>query len=167
MRGHRLSLVAASDRSWRQPAGGDGLGWRKQPRQRREAPATARRGGSGKRNGSVYERIQHLNASQDQPRARIWRMWAELQRAPTVSVAWGTPEPGEVGGREGSGKACGVPEAKLLRHSWAPTSTNGFVVNTGTNPSLPPLEGNALPVGRVYRPRGAPHTRGPWRQPHL
>jgi hypothetical protein len=67
-------------------------------------------------------------------------------------VAWGTPEPVDVAGREASGKACGVPEARLLGHSWAPTPSNGLVVNMGTNLSLPPPEGHPLPAGTVHRP---------------
>ena len=113
---------------------------------------TARRGESGKRDGKVYERNQRLNAPQVNPPARTWRMWAGLQRAPTTSMVWGTPGPGEVAGREASGKGCVVPEAKLLGHSWAPTPSNGLVVNMGTNPSLPSPESYGLPAGRVHRP---------------
>ena len=152
MEGHRLSFVAANDRSWRQPDQRRWAGRVEAASTTTERPGTARRGGSGKRDGKVYERNQRLNAPQDHPPARTWRMWAGLQRAPTTSLAWGTPEPVDVAGREALGKACGVPEAKLLGHSWAPTPSNGLVVNMGTNPSLPQPSGLRPEGGRVHRP---------------
>ena len=151
MKGHRLSFVAANDRSWRQPDQRRWAGRVEAASTTTERPGTARRGGSGKRDGKVYVRNQRLNAPQTIPPARTWRMWAGLQRAPTTCVAWGTPDPVDVAGREASGKACGVPEARLLGHSWAPTPSNGFVVNMGTQLLLP----QATPLrvaGLVHRP---------------
>jgi hypothetical protein len=154
MRGHRLSFVAASDRSWRQPHQRRWAGRAEAASTTTEHPGTARQGGSGKRDGKVYERNQRPNAPQDAPPARTWRMWAGLQRAPTT--LWRGELPNRlmspVAGREASGKACGVPEARLLGHSWAPTPSNGLVVNMGTNLSLPPPEGHPLPAGTVHRP---------------
>ncbi len=72
------------------------------------------------------------------PPARTWSIWAGLQRAPATIVAWGTPEPGYVAGREATVKACGVTVARLLGHSWTPTPSRDSGGNLGTNLVVPP-----------------------------
>ncbi len=152
MRGHRLSFVAASDRSWRQPDQRRWAGRVEAASTTTEHPGTARRGGSGKRDGKVYVRNQRLNAPQEETTSSNLADVGWVAARTYDHVAWGTLGPVDVAGREASGKACGVPEAKLLGHSWAPNPSNGRVVNMGTNPSLPPPVGYSLPAGRVHRP---------------
>ena len=77
---------------------------------------------------------QRLKASESDPPALTWRIWAGLRRAPTL---WGTPWLVDVAGGEAARKYCGVRVAMLRGHSWAPNPLIGFVVNMGTIPVAP------------------------------
>lgn len=83
---------------------------------------------------------QRLKASKMLPPALTWQIWVGLRRAPTL---WGTPWPVDVAGGEAVRKYCGVRAAMPQGHSWAPNSSNGFVVNMGTIPVVP------FPIGCI------------------
>src|SRR5947199_4177544 len=94
MKGHRGQPVAAG---WCKlgaayPAGTGGYGWQAAPTKPGRV-STVRWSGSGKRDGKVYVRNQRSNASQENPPARIWQMWAGQQRAPGGLGRRGTPWP--------------------------------------------------------------------------
>ena len=93
MKGHRLRLVAASRMKLgaAYPVETDGHGRQAAPTTTERA-STVRWSGSGKRDGKVYERNQRLNASQENPPARTWQIWAGQQRA-------SAPRRGELLGR--------------------------------------------------------------------
>jgi hypothetical protein len=120
--------------------------------------STVRWSGSGKRIEKVYVRNQRLKASQENPPAPIWRMWAGLLRAPELLLVRGTPGLGEVAGLEAIRKACGVLMAMRQGHSWAPNSINGHAVNVGTVLAVP--HPPAYLVGGKVRRRLMPSGRG-------
>ena len=54
----------------------------------------------------------------------------------------------DVAGREATVKGCGVAVARPQGHSWAPTPTNGLMVNVGTTLAVPPRPAARWPAGR-------------------
>jgi hypothetical protein len=115
---------------------------------------TARRPGPGKPDGKVYVRNQRSNASQFDPPARTWRIWAG-QRHNSVAIrsAIGTPRPVDIAGRGGHEESLRRTRGWLQGHSWAPTLSIDSVVNVGTVPAHPvPVWGGQarrLPVASV------------------
>jgi hypothetical protein len=59
-----------------------------------------------------------------------------------------TPKPDCIAGGEATGKACGVPVARLQGHSWAPIPPTGCEVNVGTVPGRPCRRPARVAVGR-------------------
>ena len=105
-------------------------------------------------------RNQRLNASQDNPPARIWQIWAGLHRAPDHRV-------GELPGRrmsslrEATVKACGVAVAMVQGHSWVPIPPIDHMVNVGTRPPIPDQGSGSRPgVGGKVRRRLVPAAGG-------
>ena len=91
---------------------------------------------------------QCLKASENDPPAPIWQIWAGLRRAPALR---GTLWPIDVAGREATRKYCGVRVAMPWGHNWAPNPMNGFVMNMGTALTVPDAVGSALAAGKVHR----------------
>jgi hypothetical protein len=71
----------------------------------------------------------------------------------------GTPGLGDVAGREAMVNACGVAVAMLQGHSWAPTPSNGSIVNVGTISAVP-FPASILLVGGKARRRLMPPRWG-------
>ena len=131
VKGLRLWPVAAGRLKLGQPdPGGAGEGGQ-QPRQRRDEPGTARRLGSGKRDGKVYVRNQRLKP-----------LKCAHQLEPGGSGLGGGACPVLVAGnslavfmssvREATRKVCGVLVAMPQGYSWTPPPSSGSAVNVGT-----------------------------------
>lgn len=56
-------------------------------------------------------------------------------------------------------KACGVTEARLQGHNWAPTPSKGSRVNVGTLSLVPPRDPDWMADGKTCR-RSTPTRRG-------
>jgi hypothetical protein len=100
--------------------------------------STVRWPGVGKQDGKVYVRNQRPNASQVNPTGSNL---TDLGQAAARTPALGREElPGGfmslVG--EATVNACGVAGAMPQGHSWAPTPSNGQMVNVGTLSAVPP-----------------------------
>src|SRR5450759_3999862 len=65
---------------------------------------------------------------------------------PRGNAVRGTLGPVDGAGREATVNACGVAVAMLQGHSWAPTPSNGSMVNVGTIPAVP-FPASSLLVG--------------------
>ena len=127
---------------------------------------TARRPGSGKRDGKAYVRNQRLNAPQESHQLQPGGSGLDCSAHPigmACGVAGrGTLRLGDVAGREATVKACGVAVAMLQGHSWAPTPSNGSGVNVGTIPPVPFPGSSRLPGGKAHRrPMSAGWGGGP------
>jgi L-alanine-DL-glutamate epimerase-like enolase superfamily enzyme len=87
---------------------------------------TARRPGSGKQDEKVQRAVnQWWNPRKLGTPAPTWWMWAGQQRATTL-LPGGRLQHGVVPAvLEATGKACGVPVARLPGKSWAPPSSTG------------------------------------------
>jgi hypothetical protein len=86
---------------------------------------TARRLGSGKRDGKVYEcRNQWLNPLKSRTGSNLADMGRSAVHA-RVRCARATPMPMSRNGWEATGKCCGVPVARLQGKSWAPPPSMG------------------------------------------
>lgn len=85
---------------------------------------TARRSGSGKRDGKVYVRNQRLKAPQEKATSSNLADLGWVATRIHVSV-WVTPGLVDVAGQEATMKDCGVVVARLQGHSWAPNPVNG------------------------------------------
>ena len=86
---------------------------------------TARRPGSGKRDGKVYEcRNQRLNPLKSRTGSNLADMGRIAVHA-GARCARATPTSANRAGREATGKACGVPVARLQGKSWAPPPSMG------------------------------------------
>jgi len=57
----------------------------------------------------------------------------------------------DVAGREATVNACGVAVARLQGHSWAPTLSNGQIVNVGTTSMVPPFSPARAVGGKARR----------------
>jgi hypothetical protein len=121
---------------------------------------TARRSGSGKRDGKVYVRNQRLNAPQDETTSSnlVDQGWVAA-RTGRASARRGTSWSGDVADREATVKICGVAVARLQGHSWAPTPSKGSRVNVGTIPTAP-FPANHQLVGGKIRCRSMPSGWG-------
>lgn len=111
---------------------------------------TARRPGSGKRDGKVYVRSQRLIAPQEQTTSSNLADLGWVATRFHVSV-WITPGPVDVAGREAMVKDCGVVMAMLQGHSWAPNPVKRFKVNVGTIPVVPSPASTVLAGGKACR----------------
>jgi hypothetical protein len=132
VKGPASEAVAAAHRSWRQSGlGGAGLDG-KQPRQRRDVIGTARRRGSGKRDGEVHERRnQWWNPRKSRPSSNLVDGGWVLQCTPTAVM--GDSQPRHLRAEpEATVNDCGVAVAMLPGKSWAPIPSNGRFVNVGT-----------------------------------
>jgi hypothetical protein len=101
-------------------------------------------------------RNQRLNASQEshqlEPGGSGLGSSAHPCGGNKVLVAvWGTSGPVDVAGREAAVKICGVAVAMLQGHSWAPTPSNGSIVNVGTIPVAPDPVRGQRPGGKARR----------------
>jgi len=86
---------------------------------------TARRPGSGKRDGKVYEcRNQWLNPLKSRTGSNLADMGRSAVHA-RARIARATPMSANRAGWEATGKACGVPVARLQGKSWAPPPSTG------------------------------------------
>lgn len=119
---------------------------------------TARWPGSGKQDGKAYVRNQRLKAPQESHQLEPGGSGLDSSAHPGhditaggVGVVGGTPGLGDVAGREATAKACGVAVAMLQGHSWAPTPSNGSMVNVGTILAVPSPASILLAGGKAGR----------------
>jgi hypothetical protein len=151
MKGHRGEPVAAGSCKLgaAYPVETDGHGWQAAPTTTERA-STVRWPGSGKRDGKVYVRNQRPNASQEQTTSSNLADlgWAAAR---TRALARRTPWLVNVAGREATGKACGVPVARLQGQSWSPNPMSGPQVNVGTILAAPSPVSMMLVGGKARR----------------
>jgi hypothetical protein len=109
---------------------------------------TARRLGSGKRDGKVYVRNQRLNASQERPTSSNLADlgWVAARARCCVRA---TSAPVEIAGGKAISNVCGVDVARPQEQSWAPHLSNGHEVNVGTVASVPSPPGRVLGGGNA------------------
>ena len=103
---------------------------------------TARRPGSGKQDGKVYELQEPVvEPPQGQNRLQSGGYGPDSSARPGECLGGDSVLPRSCVGKEAMGKACGVPVAMLQGKSWAPHPSNRSAVNVGTilgSPSLRP-----------------------------
>jgi len=105
-------------------------------------------------------RNQRLNASQD---SSTGSNLTDLGQAAARTLALGREELS--GGlmspaREATAKACGVTVAMPQGHSWAPTPSNGEIVNVGSFPTVPPCRSTRPVGGKARRQLALPGSDG-------
>jgi hypothetical protein len=152
VRDHRGGSVAAGSCKLRAacPAGTGGDG-RQAALTTTGRVSTVRWPGSGKRDGTVNTRNQRLNAPQEDPPARIWQMWAGLQRVPAPFGVGELLGWLYVAGGEATEKVCGVSVARLQGHSWSPHPSSGSRMNAGTLLAAPSPAGMTPGGGKARR----------------
>jgi hypothetical protein len=96
-------------------------------------------------------RNQRLNAPQAHHQLKPGRSGLVSNAHPHGVAGRGTPWLVDVAGREATVNACGVAVAMLQGHSWAPTPSNGSMVNVGTIPAVPSPASSLLVGGKVRR----------------
>ena len=100
-------------------------------------------------------RNQRLNAPQETLQLKPGGSGLVSNAHPDGIAVRGTPWPVDIAGREATVKVCGVVVAMLQGHSWAPTSSNGSIVNVGTISAVP-FPASILLVGGKARRRLMP-----------
>ena len=96
-------------------------------------------------------RNQRLNAPQEMYQLKSGGSGLVSNAHPDGVAVRETPWPVDIAGREAMVNACGVAVAMLQGHSWAPTPSNGSMVNVGTIPAVPSPSSSLLVGGKVRR----------------
>jgi hypothetical protein len=87
-------------------------------------------------------RNQRLKASQVSQQLEPDRSGLQSNAHPDDMFVWGTLRLVSFAGLEAVVNACGVTTAMLQGHSWAPSPSQGSLVNVGTIPLVPDSSGN-------------------------
>ena len=113
---------------------------------------TARRPGSGKRNGKVYVRNQRVKLLKTRHQLKSGGYGLGRGARPRCEMARGNSSIGLVSaGREATVNVCGVAVARPQGQSWAPNPTIDRVVNVGTGPRPPLISAIQAGVGQAHR----------------
>jgi hypothetical protein len=107
-------------------------------------------------------RNQRLNAPQETLQLKPGRSGLVSSAHLHGDAVRGTPWPVDVAGREATVNACGVVVVMLQGHSWAPTPSNGSMVNVGTIPAVPSPASSLLVGGKARRRLMRKQARMPW-----